>query len=275
MRAEQCSEVKKERTKQMILRLTMEVKDEVHQNEVLNRVEATGAQLSEVEVVSSPLISVEEYQRQVRDQAEKGMTVCMPDQPEMVEHMPFLTYLAQYCTNILEIGCGHGNGSTRAFERGLKSIENPKCLLKHITVDIDPERPQAKPSITPFYYYKAVSGDSREALTYKTVLRHSPFDLIYIDTDHTYEVMQAELSTLHAEGLIHDDVLLVFHDTWMFGAYNRMTDAIKEFAQSLDWVFNDYTKVSHGLGLMYKPGGGWQRLIEESTPKAYFYPNES
>lgn len=271
----------------MILRLTVEVKDEAHQNEVLNRVEATGAQLLGAEgivggkiyhilppqtvVSSGALLGLVEYQKQVINAAEKKMSVLMPDQPEMVEHMPFLEHLASHCINILEIGCGHGNGSTRAFERGLKSIENPKCLLKHITVDIDPERPQVKPELTTYYHYESVVGDSREPFAYQYVWAHAPFDLIYIDTDHTYDVMQAELNTLHAEGLIHNDVLLVFHDTWMFGEYNHMTDAIKEFAQSLGWIFDDYTKASHGLGLLYAPGGDWHNLLC-SIDKSEFYP---
>lgn len=42
-----------------------------------------------------------------------------PDQPEMVYHMPYLEDMASRCSVIIEIGCGHGNGSTRAFKRGV------------------------------------------------------------------------------------------------------------------------------------------------------------
>ena len=276
----------------MILRLTVDVKDESHQNEVLNRVEATGAQLLGVEgivagknyhilppqtvVPLTPLLDLVEYQKQVRDRAEKSMVVVTPtlqsdsdrasqqfdsDQPEMVYHMPFLTYLAAHCTSILEIGAGHGNGSTRAFERGLKGGDGrDKLHFSHVTVDIDPERPHLKPVSTENYHYRAVTGDSRDPQTYAGLTKIHP-DVIYIDTDHTYEVMQKELEAITSAGLVTTDTILVFHDTWMFGEYNHMTDAIKEWCSREWWVFVDLTRESHGMGVAYTRKSTGEMLV--------------
>lgn len=275
----------------MILRLTVEVQNEAHQNEVLNRVEATGAQLLGAEgivrgknyhilppqtiVPVTPLLDLVENQKWVLGEAEKRMGVIapqlvdeqiaaqfMPDQPEMVEHMPFLTYLAEHAANILEIGAGHGNGSTRAFERGLKNSEHAgKSHLTHITVDIDPERPHLKPVSTENYHYRAVIGDSRCSQTYAANLSDFRPDIIYIDTEHTYDVLKKELGALTAAGLIWYGTVLVFHDTWMFGKYNTMTDAIKEWCEEQFWIFKDLTRESHGMGVVYTPNSYGELIV--------------
>ena len=169
------------------------------------------------------------------------------DQVDIVHHMPFLEQCAAGAGIILEIGCGHGNGSTRAFARGLEWSTHRHKL--HIIVDHDPDRPQVKPT---YDYYAIVHGPSESPETARMVrdmMLGTP-DIIFIDTDHTYEQMKKELEVWSP--FAGPDTLWIFHDTWMFGEYNHMTDAIKEFAAENGWVFVDFSPASHGLGLMRK-----------------------
>jgi len=46
------------------------------------------------------------------------------------------------------------------------------------------------------------------------------------------------------------DTVWLFHDTWMFGQYNPMTDAIKQFADEHGLVYEDLSKECNGLGRM-------------------------
>lgn len=169
-----------------------------------------------------------------------------PDQSEMIIHMPTLEEYASRCGVIWELGCGHGNGSTRAFVRGLDRSSMPYRYL--LSVDIDPDRPECMPLRE---YWGFLDGDTREESTAyraKEQTWNIEPDLIYIDTEHTYEQMQQELAVWSPYA--GDDTVWLFHDTWMFGTYNHMTDAIKEFAGRNGWIYTDLTQESHGLGEM-------------------------
>ncbi len=81
------------------------------------------------------------------------------DQDDMVVLMPFLEECASKVGIIVEIGVGHGNGSTRAFSRGL--ARSPERVKFHIGVDTDPERPQVRPES----YFVMVTGASEDIRT--------------------------------------------------------------------------------------------------------------
>ena len=178
-----------------------------------------------------------------------------PDQPEMVHHMPFLEEVAAKCSTIIEIGCGHGNGSTRAFERGLKRTTHPDGARRFLSVDDNVNKPDVKPTIE---FWRKVSGDSRAQETRKEVrlALERVADLIYIDTDHIYEQMEVELALWSA--LADSDTLFLAHDVYMFGVYNHMTDAIIDFCKaSPNWEYVELTKESHGMGMMRHRQGQW------------------
>lgn len=177
-----------------------------------------------------------------------------PDQPDIAYHMPYLESIATDCSVIIEIGCGHGNGSTRAFERGMRNGVMPVAL---ISVDLDPQRPQVQPRLS---WWHKVTGDSRDpevrdkvrdlvrslCWQYESI---NAVDLIFIDTDHTYDQLMAEL--LLWRPLANSRTVWLFHDTWMFGVYNRMTDAILDFCTRFpEWEYVEITRESHGLGMM-------------------------
>ena len=171
------------------------------------------------------------------------------DQDDMVVHMGFLERLARESRVIVEIGAGHGNGSTRAFTRGLSAVADPLM----ISVDLDPARPQLQPSV-PWWY--VVHGDSRADATLWEVQAMmatvdpalTAADVIFIDTVHTLDYLLREIALWQA--IAGPGTVWCFHDTWMFGYHNGMNDAIYGYCASGEWKFIDLTHESHGLGLM-------------------------
>lgn len=171
------------------------------------------------------------------------------DTVDIAPHMNQLEAFATQAGFILELGCGAGNGSTRAFRRGL--AKSKAALKLHISVDVNTEHP-AYDKPTEDYWHK-VNGDSRDPMTYERVSRVCGAlsmvpDIIFIDTDHTYEVMKEELALWGP--LSGPNTIWLFHDTWMTGPYNHMTDAIKEYAAANGLVYEDLSRGSHGLGWM-------------------------
>jgi len=171
----------------------------------------------------------------------------LPDQVDVAKFMPFMEALASRSTYVLELGVGNGNGSTRAFLRGLKRSAATGKLF--ISVDNDTTRPQERPDVE---YWYPVYGDSRDQdtlLKVDLISMSRPPDVLYIDTEHTYEQMQRELEVWSP--LAAFNTLWMFHDVHMLGTYNHMTDAIKEFAERTGkWVYQTMDEDSHGLGLM-------------------------
>lgn len=175
------------------------------------------------------------------------------DTVDIAPLMPMLEEAASKAAFILEIGCGAGNGSCRAFRRGLKKSKAPEELKLHISIDINTEHPAYDRPTEP--YWVKVSGDSRSIEVFDKVLdvmctlgTEFPPDIIFIDTDHTYEQMTEELRLWGR--IAGPNTIWLFHDTYMFGPYNHMTDAIKEYASENGLVYKDLATHSHGLGWM-------------------------
>ena len=161
-------------------------------------------------------------------------------------HMPVLEGFAAKAGFVLEIGCGAGNGSTRAIQAGL--ARSPYGKL-HVSVDINLYQPcYERPEVDWWWKVTGDSRDPRTLLKVQGIVGGLRADVIFIDTHHTYEVMKAELALWPA--MANDRTIWLFHDTWMLGAYNTMTDGIKEYAQSAGLVYEDLSVDSHGLGYM-------------------------
>ncbi len=193
------------------------------------------------------------------------------DQCDMIVHMPFLEECASKAGVIVEIGVGHGNGSTRAFARGLERSEFsplPYPGKLHILVDWDLERPQVKPMNSFWHEVHGPSEDIRTVQAVAEILDGRKADIIFIDTIHTYEQMELELPLWSA--LAGPDTLWIAHDTWMFQVWNHMSVAIQEFARANGWEFVDYDQASHGLGLMRKPDGKWKDI--QPKPRILLVP---
>lgn len=145
---------------------------------------------------------------------------------------------------VLEIGIGKGDGSTIAIQEGLAAHPDPL----HISVDIEDGLQVYRPN-TPWWHL--VVGDSAKETTRDRVRQITPRTpgLIFIDTHHVYEQMQAELSVWPL--LAGPETVWLFHDTWMFSCFNEgMVRAIQEFADKNGWVYDDFKPEPHGLGRM-------------------------
>ncbi len=136
------------------------------------------------------------------------------DQSDIVYLMPFIEHAASRSWVVLEIGCGNGNGSTRALARGIARSTVPEKEKLFITVDIDPERPAEKPNLP---YWHAVYGPSEEmstALAVADILKGVVPHLIFIDTIHTYEHLKKEHEVW--KWLSNDNTVWLYHDTWIW-----------------------------------------------------------
>jgi len=177
------------------------------------------------------------------------------DQPDIALHMPVLEELASRSAIVLELGTGFGNGSTRAIARGL--ARSPRSNKLWVSVDGDPARPEEPPQDVP--YWKLVHGrteDFRTPLCVRYLNGKGPVDLLFIDTDHTYEQMRTELELWGV--FISPETIVVAHDVFMFGVRNDMTMALVEWAQAHPgWKYFDYSLDSHGLGMMRHRDGPW------------------
>jgi hypothetical protein len=147
---------------------------------------------------------------------------------------------------VLELGVQYGDGSTVAIQRGLEHHPDPL----HISVDID-DRMTWKPNV-PWWHH--VIGDDLRYATLRKVIDIGPLrypGLIFIDTIHSYEHMQAELNLWST--LATQETVWLFHDTW---SCKGMTAAIESFAQLHGWKYEDYRKDTGvyqcGLGRMWR-----------------------
>lgn len=180
---------------------------------------------------------------------------CLPDQGEMIYHMPYLEDMASRASVIIEIGCGHGNGSTRAFERGLKWTTHPAGAKLFVSVDMEPHYPEVVPTLE---CWRKITSDSRaqEGINGVNTLRiavgvyDSPIDIIYIDTTHDYEHMRAELNMW--KSVMCATTIVLMHDSHMFGTPNiDMVSAITDFCDANpEWEYIEITQESHGMGMM-------------------------
>lgn len=179
----------------------------------------------------------------------------MEDASDIAYHMPFLEECASRAGIIVEIGVGHGNGSTRAFARGLaRSTKEPKM---HIGVDPDPDRPQERPEL--FHQVVGKAEDPDTAKRVNRVMLADDADIIFIDTIHTHEQMSMELPIWSQ--LASEKTLWLFHDTNMFQIFNHMTVAIIDWAAANPgWEFFEESTLAHGLGLMRWKGGVWSDI---------------
>lgn len=171
---------------------------------------------------------------------ESSRSLVKPD-IAIVDLMPTITQITKGSSIVLELGCFNGAGSTRAFLDGVVSITG-----KVISVDLN--KPEVPPKDDRWVFIKGDTTNPATLVLVKSELGYKTPDVIFIDTIHTYDQMRKELE-LFGE-LSRDKCIWLFHDTWMHGKYNTMTDAIKEYAEKNNLEYEDVTKESHGLGMM-------------------------
>ena len=153
------------------------------------------------------------------------------------EHLPTLRDLATDCKHVTEMGVRY-IVSTWAFIEG-----NPKTLvsidIKHPSYyggDIsEVERVCTEKGID----FTFIESDSRKVKLNKT-------DLLFIDTDHTYELLKEELS-LHGGNV---KKYIVLHDT--VSCKDEIMPAIEEFLAKGVWKVYKHYENNNGLMVLSK-----------------------
>lgn len=162
------------------------------------------------------------------------------------EHLPTLRDLALECESVTEMGV-RGIVSTYAWVEGLRKSCVLNCIDKthpaHWNGNLDALKTACRQKNIDFYF---TLGDTRN-------MTIGEVDLLFIDTQHTYEQLHAELE-LHGNKA---KKYLVFHDTTSFGEVGddgktpALWTAIEEFLISnKDWcIMKRYTN-NNGLTIL-------------------------
>lgn len=157
---------------------------------------------------------------------------------------------------VIELGPNTGDSSTRAINYGLKDwyghTETYQGEPLHVAVDyidnllVRPTDP----------WFHLVVGDSRDAATMeavKEIAENRKANVIFIDTIHQYEFLKRELEVWLE--MANSETVWLFHDTWMLGTYNYMTEAIIEFAEAHpEWEYVELSRECNGFGML-RPRG--------------------
>jgi cephalosporin hydroxylase len=157
------------------------------------------------------------------------------ERSDINEHLPMLYYLAMQCTDIVEFGVRFGV-STLAFMAAL--LNRPGAWYSGVDLVLtSPAQGIVARAVEAGCHAKLYQDDSR----------HVDFttdpDLLFIDSDHTYEQMRAELR--YADRVRK---YLVMHDTLWATDMNR---AIEEFlAEHPEWVPVYKTGRNNGLTVL-------------------------
>lgn len=155
---------------------------------------------------------------------------------EIQEHLPVLEKFAQECEQVVEFGVREGN-STVAFISGVKK--------KLISYDIfhTPIIDKLKLTKLPCEWeFRLQSTSDPNHVIEQT-------DMLFVDTDHTYEQVKAEL-TIHGNKV---NKYIAFHDTFKYGLKSYcgegINKAIYEFilASPSKWGVAYITDASNGL----------------------------
>lgn len=147
-----------------------------------------------------------------------------------------LTWYANFCSSLgirryLEIGTYTGDTMYAV-------IANSPTGSLGVTVD---------PNLSPFsntkvelstlgYIIKEIQGDSKDSTVISTVRSLGPFDLVFIDGDHTYDGVKSDWENYHQ--LAH---IVVIHD--VMGRDNPFTEDVYRFWQELK-VDKQYIEVN-------------------------------
>ncbi len=180
------------------------------------------------------------------------MTEPKGDQIDIAYFMPFLEHQASQAAFVLEIGVGWGNGSTRAFTRGLKRSVLPEKL--HIGVDLNPGLPNPElgfeaPDTDYWHMFLGLSESKETMVRVWNYCGGRKADIIFIDTDHRKAQLEIELRVWDI--FANEKTLWIFHDTWMMGRYNPMVEAIQEYCvKHPEWEFEEFSRESNGLSFM-------------------------
>ena len=119
-----------------------------------------------------------------------------------------------------------------------------------ITLDIDPktqERLQKNPLISPIKNILHITADSRAAVKLLPAECHS-FDLVYLDSDHTYDVVMPEFKLY--QPMLRPGGVMIFDDITLNDGMRRFWKEVPGEKAELNYL---HTLMNAGFGAYVKP----------------------
>ena len=153
------------------------------------------------------------------------------------EHIPVLTEYANSCEHVTEFGTRTGVSTWAWLASKAKTI---RCfdIDKNVDSYLQPHRVAMEKHVPEKdFTFNCVS-------TIADKLEIEPTDLLFIDTDHTYEQCSKELK-LHADKV---KKFIIFHDTTLYPELNK---AIEEFLNNnKNWNTREVLTNNNGLTVL-------------------------
>lgn len=166
---------------------------------------------------------------------------------DISKHLPYLLTLASGCGGIIEFGVRHGKSSVTFLLASLiRKQEDLATDLKFVDLEINPRMA----GIFDLFDEEKSDGwirvnySQNNSLTYNMNVR---YDMMFIDTDHTYNQLLQELK--RHESKINKYIVL--HDTdEPYG--QELLAAVMQFLSTYGdrWTVHSHTKRQHGLTVL-------------------------
>ena len=148
--------------------------------------------------------------------------------PHNIErHLPMIRAYASRCIHVTEFGVERGWSTSALLASGARHVRSYDLVRREEVSLLEGI------AIVEGVDFKFIQADTRE-------VDIEPTDLLFIDTDHTFEQVDAEL----ARSIGQVGRFLVFHDVETFP---EIGPAIAKHCSALEWVQREWVKDQHGL----------------------------
>lgn len=148
-------------------------------------------------------------------------------------HLPTLRALADQCSHVTEMGVRDGQSTRAIISSSARTIRSYDLYLDQYV-----------------NYLAAVAAEAGKDIRYQAAdvlqIDIEPTDLLFIDTDHTYEQLTAELAK-------HSDKArkyLAFHDTHEPWGIQLMPVILEFLAIHPEWKVKSHTRNCHGFTVL-------------------------
>ena len=158
------------------------------------------------------------------------------------KHLPLLNGIANLCDHVTEFGVRDGQ-STRAI------LASNASIVRSYDLYIDP---------SVLYLFQLAQQEGKDAIYSPgntLLIDIDQTDLLFIDTDHSYNQLKLELHKHHMKV----NKYLVFHDTHTYGTQcedgKGLLPAILEFLKdNREWSVNYHSTENNGFTVLEKTG---------------------
>lgn len=177
-------------------------------------------------------------------------------QSDIYQHLDVLKQYADKCDSVTEFGVRDGMSTRALLCSEYKTLRSYDLYLDSRVTEL-------------FNIARENGRDCSYEVADTLKLEIEPTDLLFIDTDHTYPQLSAELKRHHTKVRKY----IAFHDTYTFGLGNRENDnlglltAIMEFMQeNPEWKVVYHTTENNGFTILEKKPVKDKKLFSVVVP---------